>query len=106
MAFPQTQRYQISFRRSDTGLAPTFLMFRRADTHAPIAPPAITEEAEGTYYFDYVWNAATDPDVTFVVDGGASIPTEEVRYVHGTLRVPVIASSGGGGGGGGGWSVG
>lgn len=107
MAFPQTNRYQVSFRHADTGLTPTFTMFRRADTHAELTKPVIYEEANGTYYFDYVWAASTDPDVTFEVDGGASIPTPEIRYVKGTIRVPVVASSGGGGGGGGGgWSVG
>lgn len=106
-AFPVTERYTISFRFSDVGLPVTFALLRRTDTGADVVQPVIYEIGGGTYYFDWLWASATDPDVTFVIDGGASIPTEEIRYVHGTLRPPVVAaSSAAGGGGGGGWSVG
>jgi hypothetical protein len=111
MAFPQTARYKIRFRHSDTGLTPTFTRFQRLDNFASILPvPTILELGNGDYYFDFVWTAATDPDVDFEVDGGPSIPTEEVRYVSGVLSVRafVVASTGSGGSGGGGaaWTVG
>ena len=86
MAFPVTKRYFVSFRNSDTGLLPVFVYFKNATTLAPIAPPgAITEISNGRYYFDWTWAAKTDPDIILQVDGGASIPTEEVRYANGQI---------------------
>ena len=85
MAFPTTARYFIRFRHSDTGLSPTFTYFKRADTLANLTPPVISELQGGTYYFDYTFTLSTDPDVVFEVDGGASIPTEEVRYISDAL---------------------
>ena len=85
MSFPITPRYFLSFRYSDTGLTPTFVYFKNAATLGAIAPPTITELSNGRYYFDYVFTTATDPDVVFQVDGGVSIPTEEVRYINGQL---------------------
>ncbi len=109
MAFPTTARYKIRFRNSDVGLSPGFLRFQRLDTLVPITPaPVIYELGNGDYYFEYTWNAAADPDVEFCIDGGASIPTEEIRYISDIISVRdyVVASSGGGGGGGSSWSVG
>lgn len=109
MAFPTTARYKIRFRNSDTGLSPVFVRFQRLDTLAPIIPvPTIFELGNGDYYFEYTWTAATDPDVEFYIDGGASIPTEEVRFISDIISVRdfVVASSGGGGGGSSSWSVG
>lgn len=85
MSFPAVKRYFLRFRKSDTGLTPTFIYFQRADTFANVTPPTIFEKSDGTYYFDYTWTTATDPDLVFCVDGGASIPTEEVRYISGSL---------------------
>lgn len=87
MSFPVTTRYFLNFRNSDTGLTPTFLYFKNASTFANIAPPSIIESPAGggTYYFDWTWTTAADADITFEVDGGVSIPTEEVRYIKGSL---------------------
>lgn len=85
MPFPTTPRYFINFRNSDTGLTPTFVFFKRADTFAPVSAPAVTELSNGRYYFDWTWAATTDPDLVFQVDAGSSIPTEEVRYVPGYI---------------------
>lgn len=103
MAFPITARYKLRFRHTDTGLDPRFTRFRRLDTLADITPqPEIMELGGGDYAFDYTWLTKTDPDVDFEVDGGPSIPTEEVRYISDLLSVRdyVVQSSGGGGGGG------
>src|SRR3954470_4521844 len=85
MAFPTTQRYFLDFRNSDVGLTPSLPVFQRADTFAPIGPPAIIEVSNGRYYFDWTWALSTTPDITFVCDGGVAIPTEEVRYIKGTI---------------------
>lgn len=110
MAFPVIARYKLRFRHTDTGLTPTFLRYQNLATLAAIFPaPPIYELGGGDYYFDVTWTAATDPDIDFEVDGGASIPTEEVRYISDVLSVRdfVVASSGGGSGGGGAaWTVG
>lgn len=84
MAFPVTARYFLNFRKSDTGLTPT-PTFKRADTFVGVGAPTIFEVSDGEYYFDWTWNTPTDVDIIFIVDGGASIPTEEVRYIKGTI---------------------
>jgi hypothetical protein len=70
-------RYFLRFRHSDTGLTPTFTFFKKASDLLDETPPSIVEVANGTYYFDYTPTF----DVVFEVDGGASIPTEEVQYI-------------------------
>ena len=89
MPFPVTARYFLDFRNSDTGLTPTFTFFQRADTFgatSPVTPAGgIIEKSNGRYYFDWIWTSKNDPDIVFEADGGASIPTEEVRYIKGTL---------------------
>lgn len=74
-------RYFLRYRHSDTGLTPTFNFFKKASDLSNQAAPAISELSNGTYYFDY----APTFDVVFEVDGGASIPTEEVRYISDTI---------------------
>lgn len=112
MAFPILARYKLRFRHTDTGLAPVFLRYARFDTLAPIVPsPAIYEVGGGDYYFEVSWASAADPDIDFEVDGGPSIPTEEVRYISDVLSVRdfVVSATGGGSsssGGGAAWTVG
>ena len=77
-------RYFLRFRHSDTGLTPTFLTFKKASDLSLVTPPGITEitaPLNGSYYFDYTPTF----DIIFEVDGGASIPTEEVRYISDTI---------------------
>lgn len=77
-------RYFLRFRHSDTGLAPIFTggtFFKKASDLSLVTPPGIGEVGNGTYYFDY----SPTFDIVFEVDGGASIPTEEVRYIADTL---------------------
>jgi hypothetical protein len=74
-------RYFLRFRHSDTGLTPTFSFFKKASDLTNVTPPPILEVQNGTYYFDYTPTF----DIIFEVDGGASIPTEEVRYISDTI---------------------
>lgn len=74
-------RYFLRFRHSDTGLTPTFTFFKKASDLTVVTPPAIGEAGFGTYYFDYTPTF----DIVFEADGGASIPTEEVRYISDTI---------------------
>lgn len=85
MAFPITARYPLKFRHSDTGLTPTFPIFKRLDTLANVTAPSVVEIGNGLYYFDFLFSLPTSPDIIFEVDGGASIPTEEIRYISGTI---------------------
>jgi hypothetical protein len=85
VSFPVTDKYFLRFRHSDIGLTPTFTQFKRTDTLANVTPPAITEVGNGTYYFSITFTAGTDPGYVFEVDGGSSIPTEEVRYIADTI---------------------
>jgi hypothetical protein len=90
MGFPVTKRYFLRFRHTDTGLTPVFTYFNNASSFAPITSPTINEVngvglGNGSYYFDYLYSTKTDPDVVFEVDGGASIPTEEIRYISDTI---------------------
>lgn len=75
-------RHILRFRHSDTGLTPTFTFFKKVLDLSTVAPaPAIVEIGSGSYYFDYTPTF----DITFEIDGGASIPTEEVRYISDTI---------------------
>ena len=85
MAFPITSKYFVKFRHSDTGLTPAFTYYKRTDTLADVTPPPIFELGNGTYYFDVTFNSFSDPDIVFEIDGGTSIPTEEVRYISDTV---------------------
>jgi hypothetical protein len=89
MPFPITKRYFLDFRNSDIGLAPTFTFFQLTPSFTVASPAApvggIIEKSNGRYYFDWIWLTKTDADIVFQVDGGASIPTEEVRYIKGTI---------------------
>lgn len=85
MPFPITPRYFVNFRKSDTGLTPTFVYFKNAATLVSVTPPSIIELSDGRYYFDWLFSTKNDPDIVFQIDGGPSIPTEEVRYPNGQL---------------------
>jgi hypothetical protein len=74
-------RYFLRYRHSDTGLTPTFNFFKKASDLSVVTPPAVGELGSGTYYFDY----SPTFDIVFEVDGGASIPTEEVRFIADTI---------------------
>lgn len=108
VSFPITARYFVRFRHSDTGLAPTFNFVKKTSDLTALPFPAIIEVGGGVYAFDWTWTASDESDVVFEVDGGASIVTEEVRYVSDVISVRdyFVSSSGGGGGGGGAPSVG
>lgn len=85
MGFPVTAKYFLRFRHSDTGLTPSFTYFKRIDTMAPVTPPDIDEIGGGTYIFEWSYSDPSSPDIVFEVDGGASIPTEEMRYISDTI---------------------
>lgn len=78
-------RYTITFRNSDTGLVspyPKFNFFKKLSDLSAVTPePAISEIGFGVYYFDY----SPTFDIVFQIDGGPSIPTEEVRYPVGAI---------------------
>lgn len=75
-------RHVLRFRHSDTGLTPSFTYFKKVSDLSNVVPqPSIVEISNGTYYFDYT----PTYDITFEIDGGASIPTEEVRYIADTI---------------------
>lgn len=111
MPFPTSIRYTFWLGPTATGLSPLLRFqdaqqnpaFQRMDTLAQVAPPAISELGGGRYYFDWTWQAATDPDYSFILDGGPTLVTDVERYVPGTIspRDVATATSGGGGGGGG-----
>lgn len=74
-------RYFVNYRHSDTGLTPTFTYFKKAsDLTNQTAPTPIVEVGNGRYYFDHT----PTYDEIWELDGGASIPTEEIRYVSGS----------------------
>lgn len=84
VSFPTSKRYFVSFRNGDVGLTPSYPVFsyyKNSTTLANIVPqPTFTELSNGTYYFTVPFTAASDPDIIFQIDGGPSIPTEEIRY--------------------------
>lgn len=85
MAFPVTPRFFFKFRFTDTGLTPSFVVFKNSATLANIGAPAVVELSGGIYYFDYTFTALTDPEVVYQIDGGAGLPSD-VRYSSGTIH--------------------
>lgn len=75
-------RYVLRFRHSDTGLFPTFTLFRKVSDLSDLLPgPTIFEIANGSYYFDYIPTF----DVHFEVDGTAAISDVTIRYISDNL---------------------
>src|SRR5690606_5047671 len=75
----------ITFSKELSGLTPSFAVFMRLDTMAPVAPqPSIAEIGDsGSYLFSY------DPlsigqDIFFQVDGGAHLAIG-IRYQVGVI---------------------
>lgn len=67
---------------SNTGLSPTFTVFKTVPGGTNATPPGITEipSATGQYYFTY---GATNA-IAFVIDGGSGLASS-IRYVPGLL---------------------
>lgn len=79
-------RVIVDFGHANAGLTPSFTSFMRADTLAPVTPPAITELAAipGLYYFDYT-PSPTIPEIVYEIDGGVAIEVESSRYIRGGI---------------------
>lgn len=58
-------RYVLDFGSANTGGAPSFSVFARADTLAALTPPEFTEIGAGLYLFDYDWTAAPTASVAY-----------------------------------------
>lgn len=84
MSFPITPRFFFKFGRTDTGLTPTFTVFKNSTTLVNVTSPSITEFGNGVYYFDYVFAAATSAEILYEIDGGSGL-SSSIRYVQGTL---------------------
>lgn len=67
---------------TNTGLSPTFTVFKTTPGGVNTAPPGITEvpTATGLYYFTY----GPTNTISFVIDGGAALLTS-IRYIPGIL---------------------
>lgn len=79
--------YSVFFRPTDTGLTPTFVKFCNRTTGASLLPgPAITAVdvggVPGTNTGEYKFTYTPGVDVSFTIDGGASLPAE-LRYIRG-----------------------
>lgn len=80
------KNYLIAFGQgnptANTGLTPTFLVFKVLPSGGATTPPGITEvpSATGLYYFTY------EPvtSIAFVIDGGSTLGNL-IRYIPGTL---------------------
>lgn len=66
----------------NTGLSPTFIVFKSVPGGNNVIPPGITEipTSTGLYYFSYGVTAS----ISFVVDGGSTL-SSAVRYIPGAL---------------------
>lgn len=69
--------------RTLTGLAPTMLIFVRADTGATITPPSITEALTGSGLYTFQWGTTTP--MAFLADAATTSPGTSGRYVSGAL---------------------
>lgn len=58
-------RYVLDFGSANTGGAPSFSVFARADTLAAITPPPFVEVGAGLYLFDYDWIASPTTSVAY-----------------------------------------
>jgi hypothetical protein len=78
--------FSIFFRPTDTGLSPVFVKFVNRLTGQALTPPVI-EEVVGSNgsYGEYRFTYVPGVDISFVVDGGATITNVNDRYVRGVI---------------------
>lgn len=97
LTFPYTKKYFINFG-SQTGLTPTWVYYRRTDTMADVTPhPTITALGNGVYYFTKTWELSQvdfgfvrDPEIFYMIDGGAAVTDPAMRYVIGVLETEKV----------------
>jgi hypothetical protein len=58
-------RYVLDFGTANAGGAPVFTTYKRLDTLANLAQPAISEAGDGQYYFEVDWSTLAATSVTF-----------------------------------------
>jgi len=83
-----SKTYSVYFRATDTGLTPTFVKFTRRSDNVNLlgSAPAISEVlGPGGGFGEYKFTFDATVEVSFVVDGGASITSTADRYVRGVL---------------------
>ena len=68
--------------RTNTGLAPTFILFYNPISGATAVPPGISEIYSGSGIYNFTYGP-TSP-IAFLVDGAGSLSTVD-RYITGTL---------------------
>lgn len=60
-------RYVVDFGSANVGGSPTWMYFKSLDTGAALAQPTITEDEDGSYYFDVDWSTTTATSISFKV---------------------------------------
>jgi hypothetical protein len=58
-------RYVLDFGTANAGGAPVFSTYKRLDTLADLAQPAIVEVGDGQYYFEVDWSTVAATSITF-----------------------------------------
>ena len=89
VAYARDNTVAISVDGRKIGLTPTFTAFKRLDTLAAVAPPAITEVGLGQYKFLY--DPETTPgtviEIGYQIDFGATLPAASDRYQDGVCAL-------------------
>jgi len=62
--------YGMFFGTVNAGGSPAFTTFARADTHAALPPPTITEAGDGLYFFSWDWTGSAYTAIEYVVKLG------------------------------------
>lgn len=70
--------------RTNTGLAPTFIIFEN-NLGATFTPPAITEPVAGTGFYKFGYSLGSSFSIAFCVDGATTALSSSDRYIKGSL---------------------
>jgi hypothetical protein len=87
-------RYFLDFGAANAGGAPTWTLYKRADTLADLAQPVIGEVGSGQYYFDVDWDTLTATSITFKAELGGIESSDVISAPNVELAGATIASAG------------
>jgi hypothetical protein len=87
-------RYVLDFGAANAGGAPAFTLYKRLDTLADLAQPAIVEIGSGQYYFEVDWTTVSATSITFKATLAGIELSDVVSAPNVALQGTSVASAG------------
>jgi hypothetical protein len=87
-------RYVLDFGSANAGGAPVFTVYKRLDTLANLAQPAITEIGGGQFYFEVDWTTVAATSITFKAELAGLEQSDVISAPNIALQGSTVASAG------------